>query len=228
MKYALFFLVLFSFVARFIKKLYIFVVLIVCSFTTIFNFNTAQAALFSPSGQIISTLSDAVYNYDMKLIPLSQSVNYKYKILNLSAQVDDDDFDRVNQFKWSLSKSVSGEWYAHRRNLKGLVPTKISLHRFVMNEYDKTILIDHRDRNPLNCQKHNLRRCNRSQNMANRRPVNGKYLGVYVQKNRFVASIRKNKRLIYIGSFLTIEEAAKAYDKKAIELHGEFANLNFK
>jgi hypothetical protein len=33
--------------------------------------------------------------------------------------------------------------------------------------------------------------------------------------------------VIYLGSFFCLIKAARTYDKKAKELHGEFANLNF-
>jgi len=41
------------------------------------------------------------------------------------------------------------------------------------------------------------------------------------------ARISFNTKKIYLGSYKTKEEAARAYDKKAIELFGEFAQLNF-
>lgn len=56
-----------------------------------------------------------------------------------------------------------------------------------------------------------------------------KYFGVsYIKrKQRFCASIRHNNKMIRIGSgYKTEIEAAKAYDKKSIELFGEKAKTN--
>lgn len=44
----------------------------------------------------------------------------------------------------------------------------------------------------------------------------------------FMARIRKNNKTVYLGTYNTAIEAAKAYDYAAKELHKEFALLNFK
>lgn len=73
------------------------------------------------------------------------------------------------------------------------------------------------------------------ENIANRPFVNrkkvantkNKYLGVYKVGNKFRARICFQRKEINIGRFSSEEEAARARDKKAIELLGDRAVLNF-
>jgi hypothetical protein len=56
-----------------------------------------------------------------------------------------------------------------------------------------------------------------------------RYKGVYWFRGtrKWVASIRRNKKTYHIGYFKNEIDAARAYDERAMELHGEFACLNF-
>lgn len=57
---------------------------------------------------------------------------------------------------------------------------------------------------------------------------NNKYRGVEKRPSgSFTATIKKNHKKYYLGSFGVEEDAAKAYDKKAIEFFGDKAVLNF-
>lgn len=71
----------------------------------------------------------------------------------------------------------------------------------------------------------NLRECDHTQNMANRRPQGGRKLkGITKFRGKqWIAQIRHGGRSRYIGVFDTPEEANAAYLAKARELKGEFA-----
>jgi hypothetical protein len=101
-------------------------------------------------------------------------------------------------------------------------------------------LIDHKDRDPMNNRRCNLRICTRRLNSANVGPRgSNKYKGVKHDKRNnlkkpFVSSVclrAENgsgpRKYEYLGHFATPEEAARAYDIAAKRLLGEFAYLNF-
>lgn len=166
----------------------------------------------------------------MKELPLSKNGKNKGKYF---AQVDDEDYDLLMQWNWSVCKSVDGIFYVRRYDT-GSKPYKlISLHRVVLKVADSKMLVDHEDGNGLNNQKSNLRVCTHQQNQRNRRhPQKGtsKYLGVSWKKleNKWDAQIKRGSESRFIGTFKTEIEAAKAYNEAAKKHHGEFANLNFK
>lgn len=91
--------------------------------------------------------------------------------------------------------------------------------------------VDHKDGNGLDNRKINLRIATRAQNQHNRRKTPGltsKFKGVsYCKRSgRWEARARLNWRCVRAGYFEDEIEAAKAYDKLAKELHGEFAKTN--
>jgi hypothetical protein len=77
----------------------------------------------------------------------------------------------------------------------------------------------------------NLRECTNQQNQFNRKlnknSTSG-YKGVYLDKRRgtWQAELKFGQKKIYLGAFPTSEQAAAAYDWKAVELFGEFAKTN--
>lgn len=92
--------------------------------------------------------------------------------------------------------------------------------------------IDHRDGDPLNNQDDNLRKATKAENNHNRKPnVGGSspYKGVSwnTRAQRWRAQIRCAGVHYNLGFFTDEADAARVYDAKAHELHGEFAWLNF-
>ena len=103
------------------------------------------------------------------------------------------------------------------------------LHKAVLGVTDSAV--DHINRICWDNRKVNLRRATTCQNMQNiGKPITNTsgYKGVSWCKgsNSWHATIRCNKKRYYLGCFKTAELAHAAYRKKALELHGEFANFN--
>jgi len=167
--------------------------------------------------------------------PLDSS--YKEIILHngMIAHVDAIDYEYINQWKWragycpnsntwraqrtqSSSETKSGSWKDRRT---------IYMHMVIIGEGNHRV-VDHHDHNGLNNTRLNLRPCSLSKNSANRvkrKDSKTKYKGVCTNGNRWMARLHHKGVKIYLGSFSTQEGAARAYDKKAVELHGEFPRI---
>ncbi len=146
------------------------------------------------------------------------------------ALVDDDDFEELSKYKWCVAVYKYGNAYAvAKAPLSNSGQKMIYMHRLIISA-NKGQCVDHIDCNSLNNTKSNLRICTQSQNSKNRgkckRNTTG-FCGVTKSPKGFVARIMSDRNMIYIGTHKTAYEAALAYDKAAIEYHGEFANLNF-
>ena len=144
------------------------------------------------------------------------------------ALVDDNDFERLNQFKWcAAGNNKNNYFYA----IRTIAKKNIGMHRVILNAVESIYHVDHIDGDTLNNQKSNLRLCTNSENRRNQK-LNKKsttgYKGVSIRKinNTYRSQIKFNSKTICIGHYKTAIEAAKAYNEKAKELHGEFARLN--
>jgi hypothetical protein len=140
--------------------------------------------------------------------------------------VDDEDYEWLIQWKWHFDK----EGYACRTSPRKDGPQRqIYMHREIMKT-PKGMKTDHINGKGLDNRRENLRICTHAENMANqkiRRDNTSGYKGVTRDKNKWVAQIKKDKILLRIGLFSNPIEAARAYDKSALENFGEFAKLNF-
>jgi len=143
------------------------------------------------------------------------------------ALVDSEDFDWLSQWKWTLMRHkapIDGA-YAYRKE-----GTKtVLMHREIL-EAPKGKYVDHRNKRGLDNRKANIRLCSPQQNAWARRTKGGssKFCGVHWcnTKQCWVGKIQYDgttKILIYT---LDEVEAARAYDKVVLKLHGEFAEIN--
>ena len=105
------------------------------------------------------------------------------------------------------------------------------MHREIMQP-PKGMIVDHKSRNKLDNTRENLRNATHAENMRNKSKQHGvssRFLGVsYCKKSRkWCACIWVEGRNLSLGFFTDEVEAARAYDRAAVEHFGEFARLNF-
>jgi hypothetical protein len=140
-------------------------------------------------------------------------------------KVDDADYDVLIKYNWSAS--VNGKKVYARMAVGTRKKTiKIYLHRVLLGLTNYNDCADHKDRDTLNNQRYNLRKCTRQQNNQNVSPANGaKYLGVRKVRSKWFAYITPGRKQI-TKLFNTEKEAALWYNEQALKYFGEFANLN--
>jgi hypothetical protein len=151
------------------------------------------------------------------------------------ALIDVDDFDRVTVYKWNAvptpkaATSAIQPYYA-RRSARLPRPHNRHMHQEIMPP-PPGMFVDHRDGNPLDNRKKNLRLATRKQNNVNvPRPLKtqGRFKGTALDRRsgKWRGQIQNDGQKIHLGMYSTEEEAALAYNRAAREFFGEFATLN--
>ena len=168
----------------------------------------------------------------MKFIPLSQTYKCKLSTLKLFVKVDDADFESLSKHNWQAWRSRKDSTYYAVRNVKDENGKRriVLMHREIMNA-SKNQMVDHANRDGLDCQCLNLRFCNHSESNINKRShkdSSSKYIGVswFRRDGKWKAQICLDHKNRHIGYYINEIDAAKAYNEKAKELHGEFATIN--
>ena len=158
---------------------------------------------------------------DPRFMNFSEYVYYKNGNLYRSAGKNRDLITGLTNVTKGLGVKIKGKMY--------------KTHRVVYELHYGTIpegmYIDHINRDYTDNRIENLRLATPSENIRNSKPhtdSTSKYLGVnwYKSTNKWRSCIRYNGQNIHLGYFNSEEEAALAYNKKAKEAYGEFANLN--
>lgn len=160
---------------------------------------------------------------DWKYIPLTQGYKTKVSI---------EDYDEVKKHSWHTLTTKTGFITAGTTDNNHRI---ILLSRFIMKP-PKGMVVDHINHDTLDNRRENLRVCTHQENHFNTKLSKNStgYKGVrainQLIKGRkytyYYAQIQHNEKRLHLGSFKNPEDAAKAYDKKALELFGEFALTN--
>jgi len=142
----------------------------------------------------------------------------------LFATVDAADYKKLSKYRWYASPHGHVVYARCREKGKDMY-----MHRMIMRPR-RGYVVDHIDHNGLNNRRCNLRVCTPRENQANRGPCGGtsRFVGVWRNRdNKWQAGIQCRGVHYYLGVYDDEVEAAQARDRKAYELHGERAYLNF-
>lgn len=145
------------------------------------------------------------------------------------AKVDVEDFEVATSSNWACSESG----YARRTIKADGLKRNERLHRIILERVlGRKLLpveqVDHVNGDRLDNRRANLRVATHNQNSYNvRRKNKHGYMGVSTNHARFCAKLSVETESVYVGTFDTPDEAAWMRDQWAVELHGEFASLNF-
>lgn len=141
------------------------------------------------------------------------------------AVIDERDLEKISAHRWCAHKK-RGKWRAIART----GGATLYMHRLIARPPNGRV-VDHVDGDGLNNTRENLRICTGSQNLCNRgRQVNNTsgYKGVALHRpsGRWYAWIQYKNTRTCLGCFGDPKDAARAYDRAAIQLHGRFAKTN--
>ena len=145
------------------------------------------------------------------------------------AKVSDCDYEEVSKHNWTWH---NGGYVCAKINKKMTL-----LHRFVMARKFGCCgfrFVDHINHDKTDNTRENLRIADDVTNARNRQKCPGKtckYKGVVRRtlksgEYRYIARVFDSGRAYYCGSYKTQEEAAMAYNVKALEVFGAFACIN--
>ena len=134
--------------------------------------------------------------------------------------VDDDKWHELSRSSMSFKNE---DTYVMINN------TKLTLHRYLLNANEDQ-KVDHINGNGLDNRIENLRFCTDTGNSHNKNKISkttkSKYKGVVPVNERYQSRICFNHHVYILGTYDIEDIAALAYNIKAKELYGEFANIN--
>lgn len=137
----------------------------------------------------------------------------------VTALADASDAPTLQRFNWSASAGYPTTSRGRTAD------ANVRMHKMICPGWD---VVDHINRNPLDNRRANLRRVTQMQNVWNsaHRPHRF-FQGVTARDGKFRAIITTGGKKRHLGTFGSADDAARAFDRAAVQDRGEYAVLNF-
>lgn len=159
--------------------------------------------------------------------PETEDIHYLLLSAGAMVRLDRDDWNSLSRKPWAQVTSRAGHTYAYRREGGRKNGHTIYMHR-VIADAPSGMVVDHKNRNGLDNRRCNLRVCTISENHANKvmrkSNTSSRFKGVWrdARDGRWAATVAHE----FCGRYIDEIEAAKAYNKRALDKFGAFALLN--
>lgn len=175
--------------------------------------NVEESPIFLRTYSILCNLTYTfVQGHRCVAVGLGEVNGVQYRAL-----IDEQDVPLVAAHPWRLKPSGDTHYAVARR---------VRMHRLILGAPDG-IEVDHANGDGLDNRRSNLRLATRSQQMRNRRPWGrSRFKGVSWHVKKWQAKICVSGRDIALGLFEDEVEAARAYDRAALQHFGQFAKTN--
>lgn len=143
--------------------------------------------------------------------------------------VDDEDYDYLSNYNWRCIKNGKTYYAIFGRRINGKY-SNVWMHRMIMDAKDRKDEVNHINHNGLDNRRENLRTTTHNKvivqsRVSNNKPTKHKGISYYKPTNKWRARITINGKTTYLGYYTNEIEAANAYEKKAIEIYGEYAHI---
>lgn len=169
----------------------------------------------------VPNLKNKKYNkYDLE----SEEYGVGYTLKGEVFYFDKEDYELIKDHCWYVNDS--GYTVTSLNDNK-----KIRMHRLVMGNVNRNILIDHINHNTLDNRKCNLRKATNAENLRNgmlRKTNKSGVVGVALDKERYkwIASITVDYKNIHLGRYDCIEDAIKTRKEAEEKYFGEYSYDN--
>ena len=132
--------------------------------------------------------------------------------------VDKEDFEKIESYYWH------SHYVKRKANYVSCISNgkRLYIHRIIVDCFDKELVVDHIDGNPLNNRKNNLRICTKAENSRNLTAYDPELRGIVIRGKSYGVHINFKGETIWLGSFPSLEKAQKVRDDAELVYFGEF------